>query len=209
MRPFIFFDWDGTLADSSSLCVAHMIATYEELGLGTFDPAWEKFCCGPTYLEAAALLGIPPERREEYCRVRRKQEALCVKDHSRLFPGIREMLEELHHEAELVIVSNGYPDYIAACLANAGVTHLFRHAEALIEGRTKTQALAQVLERFKPEKAIMVGDRIGDIRAGKDNGLPTIAAAFGYGNDVEFAEATQRADTMEELQALLLRFAKE
>ena len=66
-----------------------------------------------------------------------------------------------------------------------------------------------LLAELQPEKAIMVGDRIGDIRAGKDNGLPTIAAAFGYGNDSEFAEATQRADTMEELQALLLRFAKE
>lgn len=209
MRPFIFFDWDGTLADSSSLCVAHMIATYEELGLGTFDPAWEKFCCGPTYLEAAALLGIPPERREEYCRVRRKQEALCVKDHSRLFPGIREMLEELHHEAELVIVSNGYPDYIAACLANAGVTHLFRHAEALIEGRAKTQALAQVLERFKPEKAIMVGDRKGDIMAGKTNGLPTLCACYGCDAPDEWALADHQAHTVDEMRRYLITFVNQ
>lgn len=55
----------------------------------------------------------------------------------------------------------------------------------------------------------MVGDRTGDIRAGKANGLPTVAAAFGYGNAEEWAEADFRADTMDELQTLLINFTKE
>ena len=55
----------------------------------------------------------------------------------------------------------------------------------------------------------MVGDRIGDIRAGKENALPTIAAAFGYGNAAEWAEADATAYSMEELQAMLLKFTKE
>lgn len=206
MKPFVFFDWDGTLADSSSLCVAHMIATYKELGLGDFDPAWEKYCCGPTYLEAAELLNIPPERRQEYCAVRRKQEALCVKEHSRLFPGVKEMLEDLRTKADLVIVSNGYPDYIAACLENAGVTSLFRHAEALKEGRSKTQALREVLSLFKPEKAIMVGDRKGDILAGQANGLPTLCACYGCDAPDEWALADLQAHTVARMHELLDHF---
>ena len=55
----------------------------------------------------------------------------------------------------------------------------------------------------------MVGDRTGDIRAGKLNGLPTVAAAFGYGNAEEWAEADHCAATMDELQTLLLDFTKE
>ena len=52
----------------------------------------------------------------------------------------------------------------------------------------------------------MVGDRIGDIRAGRENGLTTIAAAFGYGNDAEYAEADLRADSIAQLQETLLHF---
>lgn len=206
MRPYIFFDWDGTLADSSSLCVAHMIATYEELGLGSFDPAWEKYCCGPTYLESAVLLNIPAERWAEYCQVRRRQEDLCIKDHSHLFHGVKEMLESLAQKAELVIVSNGYPSYIAACLENAGVTHLFRHAESLVEGRSKTQALTQVIQRFKPEKAIMVGDRKGDILAGKANGLPTLCACYGCDAPEEWALADLQAFSVCQLREQLELF---
>ena len=90
-----------------------------------------------------------------------------------------------------------------------GLVGVFRRIVWSHPERTKTQNLAGLIAELQPERAIMVGDRIGDIRAGKSNGLPTVAAAFGYGSDAEYAEADFRADTMAALQELLLNFAKE
>lgn len=206
MKPIIFFDWDGTLADTAPLCVAHMIAVYEEMGLGPFDPAWEKLCCGPTHQESAVLLNIPRDRWEEYFALRPVKELESIKEHSHLFPGIRDMLNRLQAKAHLVIVSNGYPAYVNASLENAGITDLFFHAEGLKDGRSKAQALAELIARFEPEKAIMVGDRQGDFLAGKANGLPTLCACYGCDAPQEWALADMQAHTVKEMEEMLTDF---
>lgn len=38
-----------------------------------------------------------------------------------------------------------------------------------------------VLDQMRPQRAVMVGDRKGDFLAGRDNGLPTVSACYGYG----------------------------
>ena len=209
MKPVICFDWDGTLCDSMELCVQENRNTLRLMGLPDQPDEVLRRCNGPTFEEAAPIIGIPPERMEEYCRIRLSCALELVPKVNRLFPGARELLAALAPHAELCIVSNGTEEYLTRCMKQFGLEGVFHRIVWCHPERTKTQNLALLLAELQLEKAIMVGDRIGDIRAGKDNGLPTIAAAFGYGNDAEFAEATQRADTMEELQALLLRFAKE
>ena len=94
-------------------------------------------------------------------------------------------------------------------MAHFGLEGVFSRIVWSHPERTKAQNLAGLMAEMNPERAVMVGDRIGDIRAGKANGLPTIAAAFGYGNDAEYAEADSRADSMAELQEMLLKFTKE
>ena len=47
-------------------------------------------------------------------------------------------------------------------------------------GMTKVETLALLLEKEKPDAAIMVGDRIFDIEAGRKNGLKTIGCRYGY-----------------------------
>ena len=209
MKPVICFDWDGTLCDSMELCVQENRNTLRLMGLPDQPDEVLRRCNGPTFEEAAPIIGIPADRMEEYCRIRLSCALDLVPKVNRLFPGAKELLAALAPHAELCIVSNGTEEYLTRCMKQFGLEGVFHHIVWCHPERTKTQNLALLLAELQLEKAIMVGDRIGDIRAGKDNGLPTIAAAFGYGNDVEFAEATQRADTMEELQALLLRFAKE
>jgi len=56
---------------------------------------------------------------------------------------------------------------------------------------------------MQPEKCVMVGDRLGDITAGKANGIPTVAACYGFGNEEEYAQADYRANSAEEMTALL------
>ena len=154
------------------------------------------------------MIGIPADRMDEYCRVRLSCALGLVEKVNRLFPGARELLAALKPHAELCIVSNGTEAYLKKCLQHFQLEDVFHLVVWCHPARTKTQNLALAIAELQPERAIMVGDRTGDIRAGKANGLPTVAAAFGYGNAKEWAEADFCASTMEELQTLLMHFVK-
>lgn len=208
-KPVIFFDWDGTLCDSMQLCIEENRNTLHILGLPDQPDEILRQCNGPTFEEAAPMIGIPADRMEEYCRVRLACALELVEKVNRLFPSAKELLAALAPHAELCIVSNGTEAYLKRCLKHFGLEDVFRLVMWCHPKRTKTQNLALAIAELQPEHAIMVGDRLGDIRAGKANGLPTIAAAFGYGSDTEYAEADFRADTMAALQEMLLTFAKE
>lgn len=207
-KPVIIFDWDGTLCDSMALCVSENRLALERLGLPAVPEATLRACNGPTFEEAAPLLGVPAERMAEYCRVRLECALSLVPTVNRLFPGAKELLTALAPHAELCIVSNGTAPYLALCKDVFQLHGVFLRTVTSHPERTKTQNLALLLAELQPERAIMVGDRIGDIRAGRDNGLPTIAACFGYGNDEEYAQADFRASTMQELQQMLLDFCR-
>lgn len=208
-KPTIFFDWDGTLCDSMQLCIEENRNTLLAMGLPDQPDEVLRQCNGPTFEEAAPLIGIPADHMEEYCRIRLACALDLVPKVNRLFPGARELLDALRDKADLCIVSNGTEAYLKLCLKQFGLEDVFRLVIWCHPERTKTQNLALAIAETQPERAVMVGDRTGDIRAGKANGLRTIAAAFGYGNDAEWAEADLRADTMAELQRILLDFTKE
>ena len=208
-KPLICFDWDGTLCDSMELCIHENRMALERMGLPAVPESTLRRCNGPTFEEAAPMIGIPADRMEEYCRVRLSCALDLVEKVNRLFPGARELLSVLKDRAELCIVSNGTEPYLTKCLKHFHLEDVFRLVVWCHPERTKTQNLAGLIAELQPERAIMVGDRIGDIRAGKENALPTIAAAFGYGNAAEWAEADATAYSMEELRSMLLKFTKE
>lgn len=208
-RPTIFFDWDGTLCDSMALCIEENRTALLRMGLPDQPDEVLRRCNGPTFEEAAPIIGIPADRLEEYCRIRLGCALALVPRVNRLFPGAREMLLSLRGKADLCIVSNGTREYLTLCLTQFGLEGVFHRMAWSRPGHTKTENLAQLMSELRPERAVMVGDRLGDILAGRENGLPTIAAAFGYGNEAEYAQADARADSMATLQGMLLQFAEE
>ena len=58
-KPVVFFDWDGTLADSMSLCMGECALTLEWMGLPPLHERDLMRCNGPTLEGAAAILGVP------------------------------------------------------------------------------------------------------------------------------------------------------
>lgn len=208
MKPTIFFDWDGTLADSMDLCVAEIRQALHEMHLPDLPDETLRQCNGPTFEQSLDILHIPPSRAQEYITTRLRAELALVPTVNRLFPGIREMLLTLRRHADLCIVSNGERDYIALCLRVFGLTDVFCRTATSVPGRTKGENLRALLNELRPERGVMVGDRLGDIRAGQENHLPTIAACYGFGNDEEYNQATVRAESVEDLTRLLLAFCQ-
>lgn len=202
-KPVICFDWDGTLCDSMRLCIEELRLTLKRMGLPELPDKVLGRCNGPTYEEAAAIVGVPVERIGEYTDIRLKAGLELCPTVNHLFPGIREMLETLRGKATLCVVSNGMRDYLDLCQRSFGTEGIFERMETFRHGRSKAQALGEVLADLKPERVWMVGDRLGDIEAGRANHIPTVVACYGYGTPEEWAVADMRARTVGELSALL------
>ncbi|MCH5286998.1 MAG: HAD family hydrolase [Christensenellaceae bacterium] len=204
-QPVICFDWDGTLCDSMTLCVEELRLTLTRMGLPVPPDEVLRRCNGPTYEEAAAMIGVPADRVAEYMDIRLHAGLELCPMVNRLFPGVREMLEALKDKAALCVVSNGMRDYLELCLRSFDLEGVFLRTETFRHGRSKAQALAEVLDDLRPERVWMVGDRLGDIEAGKANGVPTVAVCYGYGTPEEWNAADRQAVTVEELSELLSR----
>lgn len=205
-KPVLIFDWDGTIADSMDLCVEEVRQSLQQLGLPPVSLELMRACNGPTFEETVPMLGVPEHLAQRYMELRQEFGLTLCETVNHLFPGIREMLLRLKEKAVLCIASNGTGEYIAHCCEVFGTQGIFTQIEASKPGRSKAQAVAEILAAHQGAQAIMIGDRLGDLNAGKANGLPTICCTFGYGNEAEWAQADRLAHTTQELEALLEEF---
>lgn len=204
--PMILFDFDGTLVNSMELCVRELEETFKAMGLPVPPQAMLEKCNGPTHEEAAELLGLPKALQGEYARIRNGFQMALMDACQKIYPGVRDMLKALSACACLFIASNGRQEYIDKSLENWGIGQYFTKALGGRPGCTKGQLIAELLREYRPVRAVMVGDRLIDIAAGRENGLYTVAAAYGFGSPEEWREADRRADTVEELLNICLQF---
>lgn len=203
MRSVIFFDWDGTLADSMDICISECRQALQRMGLPDQPDETIRRCNGPTYEEACSILQVPEHLHETFIATRREVELTLIPTMQRLFPGVQSMLEALRDKADLVIASNGLMVYLEKSIEALQLDGMFTRVQGHVSGYTKADLLRILMAELRPERAMMVGDRLGDFLAGRENDLPTVAACFGYGNEQEYAQADFRADTPWALQKFL------
>lgn len=207
-KPVIFFDWDGTLADSMHLCICGIETAMKKLGLPALPRERIVQCNGPAFDESVHILDIPADKAEAFLRLRRQTEMDVIPTVQRLFPGVRTMLETLLPMADLVVASYGLKDYLHQSAQTLGVDSMFMRIQHAMPGKTKAEMVGILLEELQPTRAVMVGDRLGDLMAGRDNGIPSIAACYGYGNAEEWKHADACAASAEELTNMLTAFCQ-
>jgi len=185
----IFFDLDGTLADTAPDLVA---ATNQLLIDRNLSPKPYEFLRPYASAGARGLLegafGIAPDHpdyiilRDEF--MGNYEKALLV--HSKLFDGIDHLLKQIE-KANLPwgIVTNKSERFTHPLTELMG---LRQRAASTISGDTTPHPKphpAPILHAAKianidPTKSIYVGDDIRDVIAGKAAGMHTVAAAYGY-----------------------------
>ncbi|MEO8839284.1 MAG: HAD hydrolase-like protein, partial [Herbaspirillum sp.] len=104
----IVFDWDGTLMDSAATIVGCLQSAARDLGLPTPDPAACSHVIG-LGLPEALRLAVPDLAPEHYSRmVERYRYHYLSQDHDLvLFPGVREMLQQLGQAGHFLAVATG------------------------------------------------------------------------------------------------------
>jgi N-acetyl-D-muramate 6-phosphate phosphatase len=189
MPAAIFFDLDGTVADTATDLAMPINQMRLERGL----PAMALAELRPfASMGARGLIGKGlgvakdddrfPGLRDEF--LARYEAAICV--HTRLFDGIGEVLDVLEsRQCQWGIVSNKVEKYVRPILAHFG---LLERSVAAVGGDTVGVAKpdpapllhAAKLARVDPRRCVYVGDDARDVQAGKAAGMLTVAAAYGY-----------------------------
>jgi phosphoglycolate phosphatase len=191
ISPFhgVFFDLDGTLADTAPDLVA---ATNQLLIARNLAPKPYELLRPHASAGARGLLngafGITPEHpdfiplRDEFFL--NYEKALLV--HSKLFDGMDDLLKTME-EANLPwgIVTNkserftnpltelmGLRERAISTVSGDTTPHAKPHPEPILH--------AARIANIDPTKSIYVGDDIRDVLAGKAAGMLTVAAAYGY-----------------------------
>ena len=184
----VLFDLDGTLVDTAPDMVRALQDMQQAHGYAVVD-----YDYGRSNVSNGALglirIGFPDVadggREPLMCEfVERYAKRLC--DETRVFPGLLELLDELErHERPWGVVTNK-PAWLTEPLMEA--LGLADRSAATVSGDTLEQRKphpapllhACEIAGLAPASTVYVGDAARDIEAGRNAGMATIAAAYGY-----------------------------
>ena len=211
----IVFDLDGTLVDSRrdlADSANAMLARYgapqlpEELivtMVGDGAPMLVQRACA-----AAGLSVVPNDALEHFLAL---YDARLL-NHTRPYPGTREMLESFAQRATLAVLTNKPGTPSTEILKGTGLLGFFRHIVAG-DGRwgrkPSPQGLQWLVRQAGATSAttLMVGDSIVDLQTARSAGIAICLARYGFGFDSipldQLTSQDRLIDTPTELLELL------
>jgi phosphoglycolate phosphatase len=185
----VFFDLDGTLADTAPdlVAAANLLRITRGLAPLPYEVLRPTASAGARGLIQGAF-GYDnqhpqfEELRDEFLANYEKD--ICV--HSKLFEGMDDLLQELEKEQVLWgIVTNKVERFTHPLLK---LMSLHERSAAIVGGDTTPHSKphpAPILKaaeicNINPAQCLYVGDDLRDIEAGRAAGMKTVAAAYGY-----------------------------
>ena len=217
----LLFDMDGTLLDSRAAVVDAVAdglsAAYRHHDLPPDAPDRRLIadCMGlPSreYFETAYPPdSVPSEMRaafaESYGRFTAEEEVAAIDGgRTALYPGVETTLATLMTRHDLILFSNAGTVYFRAIIAGHRLDRYFANTLCLEEAvdrgvaTNKTGMVRALVD--DPSRAVVVGDRAGDIEAGRTAGARTVGCLHGFGTPEELQAADWLVDGLPELLRL-------
>ena len=218
MTTTVFFDLDGTLADTDADIRLSWKAAMSDLGLDCprFD---EVFVAGPSIEDMTRTLfpdkftpALAADIREGFGRHYDGDGFPLTRE----YPGVIDVVRKLKQEGKRVFIATN-KRYIGAKLiaAHFGWDGIFdglyagdMHMHDEIGKLAKSELLALALRETgaSPGECVMVGDTSSDFKAAAANSMRSIGVSWGYGTPEELAAASAIVDSPTALlNELLLR----
>ncbi|WP_342050635.1 MULTISPECIES: phosphoglycolate phosphatase [unclassified Cupriavidus] len=191
MRSFdaVFFDLDGTLADTAP----DLAAAANRLVVEHGHPPVPYETLRPVASHGArGLIGAAFGKRPEDPEFPALRDTFLdyyeadIAVHTRLFEGMDDVLARLEAaDIRWGIVTNKIARFTVPLVAKIGLTP---RASAIVSGDTTPHAKphpapllhAAEVSGVAPQRCVYVGDDLRDIQAGKAAGMMTVTAAYGY-----------------------------
>lgn len=191
----LIFDIDGTLWDSRALVA-------EGYNLQLVDEGYAHLCVNAEVLKplfgkvlediADALFPSveAPERYALIARCMDRENRYLAENPCNIgYPNVKQVLEQLHKKYRLFIVSNAEKGYCELCREKLGIDHLIEgHMCFGDTGLEKGLTILQLMEKYKIQSAVYIGDTQGDYEATVKAGIPFVFASYGFGNPENYQQ---------------------
>ncbi len=208
----VFFDFDGTIADTGDGIFHSVKYAIKESGYAPISNERLRTFIGPPVFDSFKReLGADEEQaafavmkyREEYSR-----EGIF---RFTLYEGIESLLRELKsHGIQVAIASSKPYNFILRIIDYLNFGELVDFISCPLSDKaheSKVILVSRCVEHFEIEKheAIMVGDRYFDIDGANGAGVESIGVTFGYGDEKELsnAGATHIAQNVEDIRKII------
>jgi phosphoglycolate phosphatase len=213
----VIFDLDGTLVDPAGGITDGISFALNAMGLPVPGQDLLHAMIGPKLSDALLNVAkVPADLLDEVIRLYREYYVATGIAQSRIYPGVRDVLESFAEAGLPVAVATQKPQGLArTVLAHHGIDGLFHgiHGsaddESAVQGVPlgKTGIIAAALKDLNTQHAVMVGDRAQDVSGAIANGLDCIGVAWGFAPEGELEEAGAVAivETAEDLVELIGR----
>ncbi len=220
----VIFDTDGTLMDGrravlDAVCDA-LTATYEHFQLPAAAPDRERIGLAiglPTstfFRTAFDPATVPAELRHAFAaefevQALRLEVAALRRGDSHLYPGAEETLATLADRGHrLALVSNASDPYFQAVVEVHGLDRWFARTLSLEYAvRRRLARHKRGMVRYLAQgfgEAVVIGDRVHDVEAGRALGARTVGCRYGFGGEDELREADWTIGSLAELLDLPL-----
>lgn len=209
----LLFDLDGTLTDPKPGITKSVQYALAHFNIDVPDLEVLVPFIGPPLSESFQhYYGLTPEQTQQAIAYYREYFAETGLYENAIFPGIPALLADLRASHKRLLVATSKPIVFAErILAHFDLTHYFEFiAGSELDGTraTKGEVIAHALASLPApayQNAVMIGDRKHDIIGAQQNGLASIAVAYGYGSyeELQSQQPTHLVDTVSELASLL------
>ncbi|RUM28563.1 MAG: phosphoglycolate phosphatase [Aquifex sp.] len=181
----ILFDLDGTLIDSAEDIGLALRKTLKEIGLEEYYPRNIRNYIGGG-VKALLERTLGDKFKEEYVELFRKFYLENPVVYTRPYEGIPEILSDLKNKGyRLAVVSNKLEELSREILKRIGLIDYFDFiagGDTFPEKKPSSVPILKTLEIMgvEPSSSLIVGDTEADIVAGKEAGIKTALAKWGY-----------------------------
>jgi len=185
----IIFDLDGTLIDSSTDLAISMNATRAHFGLAPLDPnlIYSYVGNGAAVLVRCAMgLTAPEDKVQEALQFFLKFYRAHALEHTKLYPGVREMVETLYREEHKLAVLTNKPVRISFDIIGAlRLQKCFFHVYGGDSFRSKKPDPIGVHELMSEagvaaSETLLVGDSAVDVQTARNAGIRSCGVSWGF-----------------------------
>ncbi|WP_101841838.1 HAD family hydrolase [Halobacillus sp. Marseille-P3879] len=213
MKQALIFDMDGTLFQTDKILELSLDDTFSHLrSLNKWDTATpiEKY---------REIMGVPLPKVWEALlpnhsiEEREQTDAFFLErlienirnGKGALYPNVTEVFSYLkENNCSIYIASNGLTEYLKAIVSyyklDRWVTETFSIQQ--INSLNKSDLVQSIIQKYGIITGAVVGDRLSDINAAKDNDLVSIGCNFDFSREDELSQADIVIDNLLELQTI-------
>lgn len=216
MTTAMIFDMDGTLFQTNKILEISLEETFNVL---RGKNIWDKETPIKKYQE---IMGVPLpvvwetllpkhslEIREQTNEIfHKKLISNIYEGNGALYPNVEEILSYLqNNNYPIYIASNGLSMYLQAIVEHyqldRWVTETFSIQD--IASQNKSDLVQSIINKYDIKKGAVIGDRLSDISAAKNNGLLAIGCKFDFSQEEELAQADEVVNDLLDIKEVVSR----